>query len=39
LRLHPEKLPEQDPVGIDPQKCFTEVDEDGGMENTVGVEV
>jgi hypothetical protein len=39
LRLHPEELPEQDPVGFDPQECFTEMDEDCGMENTVGVEV
>jgi hypothetical protein len=39
LRLHPEELPEQDPVGLDPQECFTKVDEDCGMENTVGVEV
>jgi hypothetical protein len=39
MRLHPEELPEQDPMGLDPQKCFTEVDEDGGVENTVGVEV
>jgi hypothetical protein len=39
LRLHPEELPEQDPVGLDPQKRLTEVDEDSDMENTVGVEV
>jgi hypothetical protein len=26
-------------MGLDPQKRFTEVDKDGGMENTVGVEV
>jgi hypothetical protein len=39
LRLHPEKLPEQDPVGLDPQERFTKVDEHSGMENTVGVEV
>jgi hypothetical protein len=26
-------------MGLDPQKRFTEVDEDGGVENTVGVEV
>jgi hypothetical protein len=32
LRLHPEELLEQDPVGLDPQKSFTEVDEDGGVE-------
>jgi hypothetical protein len=39
LRLHPEELPKQDPIGLDPQKRFKEVDEDGGVENTVGVEV
>jgi hypothetical protein len=26
-------------MGLDPQECFTEMDEDCGMENTVGVEV
>jgi hypothetical protein len=26
-------------MGLDPQKRFTEVDEDGGVKNTVGVEV
>jgi hypothetical protein len=26
-------------MGLDPQKRFTEVDEDGGVENTIGVEV
>jgi hypothetical protein len=26
-------------VGLDPQERFKEVDEDSGMENTVGVEV
>jgi hypothetical protein len=26
-------------MGLDPQKRFKEVDEDGGVENTVGVEV
>jgi hypothetical protein len=39
LGLHPEELPEQDPVGLDPQECFTEMDKDYGMENTVGIEV
>jgi hypothetical protein len=32
LRLHPEELPEQDPVGLDHQKRFTEVDEDSGVD-------
>jgi hypothetical protein len=39
LWLHPEKLPEQDPVGLDPQKRLTEVNEDSGVEYTVGVEI
>jgi hypothetical protein len=39
LWLHSEKLPEQNPVGLDPQERFTEVHEDCGMENTVRVEV
>jgi hypothetical protein len=39
LRLHPEELSEQDPTGLDPQKSFAEMNEDGGVENTVGVEV
>jgi hypothetical protein len=39
LRLHPEELPEQDPMGLDPQKSFTEMYKDGSVENTFGVEV
>jgi hypothetical protein len=39
LRLHPEDLPEHDPMGFDPQKSFTEMYEDGSVEDTVGVEV
>jgi hypothetical protein len=39
LRLHPEELPEQDPVGLDPQERLAEMDKECGMENTVGVEV
>jgi hypothetical protein len=39
LRLHLEELPEQDPVGLDPQKRLAEVNEDSGMEYTVGVEI
>jgi hypothetical protein len=39
LGLHSEKLSEEYPVGFDPQEGFTEVDEDRGVEDTVGVEV
>jgi hypothetical protein len=39
LRLHPEELPEQDPVGLDPQEGFAKMNKDGGVEDTVGVEV
>jgi hypothetical protein len=39
LRLHPEELLEQNPMGLDPQKGFTEMYENGGVEDTVGVEV
>jgi hypothetical protein len=39
LQLHSEELPEQDPMGLDPQKSFAEVNEDGAVKNTVGVEV
>jgi hypothetical protein len=37
LRLHPEDLPEQDPMRLDPQEGFTEMYKDGGVEDTVGV--
>jgi hypothetical protein len=39
LGLHAEELPEEYLVGFDPQEGFTEVDEDGGVEDTVGVEI
>jgi hypothetical protein len=39
LGLHSKKLPEEYPVGFDPQEGFTEVDEDRGVEDTVGVQV
>jgi hypothetical protein len=39
LWLHSEKLPEEYPVGFDPQESFAKVDEDGGVEDTIGVEV
>jgi hypothetical protein len=39
LQLHPEELPEQDPMGLDPQKGFAKMYEDGSVDDTVGVEV
>jgi hypothetical protein len=39
LGLHSKKFPEEYLVGFDPQEGFTEVDEDRGVEDTVGVEV
>jgi hypothetical protein len=39
LRLHPEELPEQDPMGLDPQEGFAKMYKDGGVKDTVGVEV
>jgi hypothetical protein len=39
LRLHPEEFPEQDPMGLDPQEGFAKINKDGGVEDTVGVEV
>jgi hypothetical protein len=39
LGLHSEKFPEKYPVGFDPQEGFAEVNEDRGVEDTVGVEV
>jgi hypothetical protein len=39
LGLHSEKLPEEYLVGFDPQEGFTEVDEDRGVEDTIGIEV
>jgi hypothetical protein len=39
LRLHPEELLEQDPMGLDPQKSFAEMYEDCSVKYTVGVEV
>jgi hypothetical protein len=39
LRLHPEELPEQNPVGLDPHKGLAEVREDGDVEDPIGVEV
>jgi hypothetical protein len=39
LRLHPEELLEQDPMGLDPQEGFAKMYKDGSVEDTVGVEV
>jgi hypothetical protein len=39
LGLHSEKFLEMYLVGFDPKECFTEVNGDGGLEDTVGVEV
>jgi hypothetical protein len=39
LRLQTEKLPKQDLVGLNSHERFTEVDEYGDMENTIGVQV
>jgi hypothetical protein len=39
LGLHSEKLLEEYPVGFDPQEGFAEVNKDGGVEDTIGVEV
>jgi hypothetical protein len=39
LGLHAEELSEQHPVGFDPQEGFTEVDEDGDMKDSIGVQV
>jgi hypothetical protein len=39
LGLHAEKLPEEYPVGLDPQESLAKMDEDGGVEDTVGVEI
>jgi hypothetical protein len=39
LGLHAEELPEEYLVGFDHQEGFAEVDEDGGVEDTVGVEI
>jgi hypothetical protein len=39
LRLHAEELFKQHPVGLDPHKGLTEVDEHRNVEDLVGVEV
>jgi hypothetical protein len=39
LGLHAEELTEEYLVGFDHQEGFAEVDKDGGVEDTVGVEI
>jgi hypothetical protein len=39
LWLQAEEFPKQDPVGLDPQEGFSEVDEDGDVKNSIGVQV
>jgi hypothetical protein len=39
LGLHAEELPEEYPVGLDAQESFAKMNEDGGMEDTIGVEI
>jgi hypothetical protein len=39
LRFHSKELPEQDPMGLDPQEGFAKLNKYGGVEDTVGVEV
>jgi hypothetical protein len=34
-----EELPEECPVGLDPQECFAKMDEDRCVEDAVGVEI
>jgi hypothetical protein len=34
-----EEHPEEDLVGLDSHKCLTEMEEDGDVEDTIGVEV
>jgi hypothetical protein len=37
LRLHLEELPEQDPMGLDPQEGFAKMNKHGGVEDTIRV--
>jgi hypothetical protein len=39
LRLDTEELPEEDPVRLDPKKCFAKMDEDRGMEDPIRVQI
>jgi hypothetical protein len=37
LRLHPEELPEQDPMGLDPQEGFAKMYKDGVWKIPLGL--
>jgi hypothetical protein len=37
LGFHTEELPEQHPVGLDPQECVAEMDEDRYVEDAIGI--
>jgi hypothetical protein len=39
LGLHAKELPEEYPVGFDPQESFAKMDEDGGVKDIVGIEI
>jgi hypothetical protein len=39
LRLYPKKEAEKIPMGFSSEESFTEMDEDGNMENGIRVEV
>jgi hypothetical protein len=39
LRLHPEELPEQDPMRLDPQKSFAKMYKDSDVEYTLGLKL
>jgi hypothetical protein len=39
LRLHPEELPGQDPMGLDPQEGIAKMNKHDSVEDTVRVEV
>jgi hypothetical protein len=39
LGHHAEELPEEYPVGFDPQESFAKMDEDGGVKDTIGAEI
>jgi hypothetical protein len=39
LWLHPEELPEQNPVGLDSHKCLTELYKDRDVKDTIGIKI
>jgi hypothetical protein len=39
LRLHAEELLEEYPVGFDSHEGFAEMDKDGNMEYSIGIEI